>query len=430
MAGFFYVIKMSLVVSNTEISPLYDASGIYQYNEELMDIVFASSKGSQYRYFERLSQSSKYDSKVVTLRPGYGPLSYLFEVNYEALKAGVSFHIERKRNKYKSIWLPNTFWWLYRLRAYIKFLLIYSRFRRYLEKHKPSVIAVWNGHRLPEQAIKLAAVFCGVNVLYFENGLLPNTTTCDYSGVNDASSLPRLPEFYKNYFFESDMSLDAGVTLEVRKPHKNKRYLEQKILRFLEEEYYFIPFQVGFDSQVLINSKWVRSMDELYDVLVQTIGLIEDKSVKFVVKEHPSDSSSFSKYYYEHPRILFSTDNTEQLIRNAKAVITINSTVGIESLVLNKKLIVLGEACYKIPGLVCIAGDRATLVSVINEMDDWCIDEIVRKGYLLYLAREYCLPTAWQKLSKIYDEEHILRLDQKIHSVIWGIGHNRSAKVA
>ena len=57
--------------------------------------------------------------------------------------------------------------------------------------------ALWNGYYLGEKALVLAGERCGKKPIYFENGLMPRTTTVDLKGVNFANSLPRDAEFFR-----------------------------------------------------------------------------------------------------------------------------------------------------------------------------------------------------------------------------------------
>ena len=115
----------------------------------------------------------------------------------------------------------------------------------------------------------------------------------------------------------------------------------------------------------------------------------------------------FKEFYARHPRICFSNEPTEELVVNSEAVITINSSVGLESLLLRKKVIILGEACYKISSISQSALSIDGLVNVINGIGDWSYDELALKGYMLYLSNVYLLKGAWQKQLKEPSNEHI-----------------------
>ena len=380
-----------------------------------MDILFASSKGSQYRYFKALVAKLPYRCSVTTLYPCLPSFKDFEQLTFALLKKGVAFHVARKKAKVGLKWLPDWVWWLYTVKAYVRFALIYVSFHAYFRKNSVGYVGVWNGHRLPEMAIKLAARKLGVKTIYFENGLLPNTTVMDFTGVNDKGSLVRNPEFYRSYARKHDHDSLNMHQIIPRIPHKNK--MNQKLIeRPKGVKYLFVPFQVGFDSQILINSNWINSMQQFYEVLEQVVNRIKDKDLVLVVKEHPSDPRGFKELHGRHPRIYFSNESTEELIVDSEAVITINSSVGLESLMLNKKVIVLGEACYKVPLMTQSASSAQELEAIINGINDWQCDSLALKGYLSYLSGEYLLKGAWQNQINDPSQEHIISFIKKMRA--------------
>ncbi len=95
-------------------------------------------------------------------------------------------------------------------------------------------------------AVKLAARGQGIKIAYFENGLLPNTTTMDFNGVNALGSLPKNKEFYLEYGVDGGSLSLADTNLVVRGSHKRKKAVKHGDLNS-ELKYIFIPFQVNFD---------------------------------------------------------------------------------------------------------------------------------------------------------------------------------------
>ena len=297
------------------------------------------------------------------------------------------------------------------------FSLIYLKFRYYLKHNNPKVICIWNGHRLPEMAVRLAAKGLDIRIAYFENGLLPNTTTMDFNGVNAFSSLPRNKEFYLEYGQGKGSLSLAATSLVVRNDHKRRKTIEHGDLES-NLKYIFVPFQVNFDSQVIINSPRVNSMDVFYETLLNTIELIEDKDIVFVIKEHPSDAKVYSELHNKHPRIIFTNNNTEDLIRNAWAIITLNSSVGIEAAMLEKKVIVLGNACYAVDGMMLSVTPENELVDAINSLVVWEPDLDITRSFFSYLTNEYCLPGAWQNQIDAVDGKHLNVFEGKISNLI------------
>lgn len=375
-----------------------------------MEIVFASSKGSQYRYFKSLCGRLSCASEVVTLMPVFFMSWWKTGLTKDMVISGIKFHLQRKQAKYRGKKLPDWMWCAYKYRAAMRFCIIYLRFTRYFKLNQPKIVGLWNGHRLPEMAIKFAARKYGIKVLHFENGLLPDTTTADFKGVNDLNSVPRNSDFYESRKSEVE---DKSFKLIQRKPHKSKKNQSLSSVD-LTKRYIFVPFQVGFDSQVLLNSNWIQTMDAFFHLLCELVDQIRDKEIVFVIKEHPSDPHSFSAFHNHHPRIKFSQENTEKLIQSSKGVITINSSVGLESILLGRKVVVLGEACYKIDGLVCSANNLAQLISVTDNLSGWRPNPIIRAEFIAYLDKHYCIPGAWQ-LEELYPTNgHVKGLDALI----------------
>ncbi|MCJ8272053.1 MAG: capsular biosynthesis protein, partial [Psychrosphaera sp.] len=118
-----------------------------------------------------------------------------------------------------------------------------------------------------------------------------------------------------------------------------------------------------------------------------------------VFKEHPSWPGNFDELYDLDECCLFANENnTQELIENAEAVITINSTVGLESLLLGKKVITLGNACYNIEQLVLHADSEAEFFEVLSSLSEWQCNETLRLNFLNFIATVYCIPNGWQNM--------------------------------
>ena len=92
-----------------------------------------------------------------------------------------------------------------------------------------------------------------------------------------------------------------------------------------------------------------------------------------------------------------------------------NSTVGLESLILGKKLILLGESCFKIEGITRFPESRDQLVECINSIDSWELDLGQIGKYLDYLNEFYCIQQSWRNPS----EQHFESLEQRFKEIIY-----------
>jgi capsular polysaccharide export protein len=81
---------------------------------------------------------------------------------------------------------------------------------------------------------------------------------------------------------------------------------------------------------------------------------------------------------------------TNELIKGCNFVITLNSTVGFEALQHHKKVIVLGEAIYKISGIV-ISSNKQTFFKDLYETckNNNKINKILIDNFIKYLKYYY-----------------------------------------
>ncbi len=109
--------------------------------------------------------------------------------------------------------------------------------------------------------------------------------------------------------------------------------------------YNFFPLQVFSDSQIKLHSKI-----NVEQALLKAIKTTQQEGRILVVKPHPAEFDSkvidsILNLKQEHG-FLLSNDNTFKLIQLSKKVIVINSTVGLESILLGKTVEFLGESFY------------------------------------------------------------------------------------
>jgi capsular polysaccharide export protein len=114
------------------------------------------------------------------------------------------------------------------------------------------------------------------------------------------------------------------------------------------------PLQVETDTQIVLHSPQIRTMQELVDAV--TAGVAEfnrtaPRKACVLFKIHPMEA--------RQPRIdgdaafLINESNVPEILaRRCDLVVTINSTAGIEAIEHNKPVITLGNAFYSFPGVV------------------------------------------------------------------------------
>jgi len=247
-------------------------------------------------------------------------------------------------------------------------------------------LLLWNGGKFRERiAIEVAKTF-HIQVYYFENGLLPNTLVFDAKGINYDNSVPREKSFYEKY--HASITLPTSLIPRIGKG----REVFQGTKKSLPKQYIFVPFQVDSDTQIIMQSPWIKDMKALFS-LIET--LTATTSYHFVFKEHPSSTVKYPHLHQKakkNPQIHFhNSHNTQNLIEKSMAIITINSTVGIESLLFHKKVIVLGDAFYAIEGISQRARDFESLLKIVKTFKNEILDTNLVNNFLKYLYNVYLI---------------------------------------
>ena len=373
-----------------------------------MHFLFVTRRNIHARYYKKLIiQINLKASLHIFGRPMFSAVKCLpqaFKVSFDEV---IATQLKRKQVKH-AIWRSYLLILVYSFLIKIVERCRYAKYLTLLTKEQATHLVIWNGHKLPNITVVKVAEKLGISVIYYENGLLPNTTCLDPKGVNYASSIKR----DKNVYLNCDLSSTAlfkTPELTARVNHKKRKAFVQSKL---PKRYVFVPFQVPHDTQIVCYSPWIHSMEMLFTEVMTAIEKLNDPELKVVFKEHPSWHKHYSHLYKKHPQAVFANGNvTADLINNAEYVITINSTVGLEALLLGRRVITLGEACYNIDELVLHAGDSEELIKRISLMSQgWQFNPQLREQFFSYIKHVYSVQGRWQDCSK----EHVKAVEKRL----------------
>lgn len=279
---------------------------------------------------------------------------------------------------------------------------LYGKYRRWIDARRPTHSVVWNGLKFRQQIWELACQDTNVTVYYMENGLVPGHTTLDRVGVNYGNSVPRDPDFFRKRWVNGPRHQDA-MSMQ---PSQSAEVNRSTIL---------VPLQVNSDSQVVCYSPWIRSMRDLVELLIEIRGDVEQAGLRLVVKPHPKCSTPQDDLYEalrQNGIVVDERSKVSDWLPEVAGVITLNSTVGIEALLQNVPVIVLGQAFYNIEGLTLSADSKAELVRQVQNLKGCFPDPVLRSGFLGYLYDDYQIPGDWREATDAHVSAVIERIQQ------------------
>lgn len=266
--------------------------------------------------------------------------------------------------------------------------------RSFSEKNKKFLLylCVWNGSQVVSMALADEIKALGGRCLFLELGNLPGLMQVDPVGVNAFSSIYYEPWRLSNFnidpasfnnwvdsFISHKSKTAVPPQVTQKKPSlfwyaldylsrllpiiiarhrvspwrmvfgtktRKKTYIGDEKRTLKKASYCFFPMQVPDDTQLLVHSD-IGNKEAIFQSLIEArlIGL------PLVVKKHPADNSIESDYLLNEissiPDVTISTLNTYDLIVGAEKVFTINSSVGIEAYIFEKKVKFWGRCVYE-----------------------------------------------------------------------------------
>lgn len=280
-----------------------------------------------------------------------------------------------------------------------------TRFREIVAERQVDAIFVFGDQRAIHAPVIAIAKQLGIAVWAFEEGYLrPDYVTLEPGGVNGNSSMPKEAAAYRDAALpEPAEPLAIGATFGRhamwtmmhsvaltfgfwRYPryvhHRNsgtfynafcwtrgalrklkykvtERGLLDDVVAHHDGKYFVLPLQVHCDSQLTHSS--YPSIEALIEEVVRTFAASAPADHLLVVKHHPHDTPyrdytkalrAIGAKYGVGERLRYCHDlHLPTLLKHARGVVTMNSTVGISALHHRAPVKVLGRAVYDVHGL-------------------------------------------------------------------------------
>lgn len=250
---------------------------------------------------------------------------------------------------------------------------------------------------------------CGVRTHVFEEGYFrPYWVTLEREGVNGHSLLPRDPNWFletgktlpdpdRRSSFDSPFRIRAAhdvayhvagmlnpllysgyrthapVNAPVEYAAYVKRFSWLRLIRSREQQrvseltssgapYFFLPLQLNSDAQILDHSHF-SNMGEVIEYVLESFARHAPSDALIAIKNHPLDTGllKYEKIIRECEHrfgltgrtVYFEDGDISALVRQARGVVTVNSTVGIVALEQGRPTLALSDPIYNLTGLTC-----------------------------------------------------------------------------
>lgn len=216
------------------------------------------------------------------------------------------------------------------------------------------LVVVWNGfsHSFQTAAVEIAKNY-HIPIIFLENGLLEGKIFYNTVGVNAQAVL-----------FNREITNSKNIF----------DYLAERVsLTNCNSEkcdYMFFPLQRDIDSNILFNSPYIRNMHQILRFLsdIKESKLI---SQEILYRPHPKENKTHYTRNYVYPNLIRDSQHElNKLILGSKCVLTVNSTVGITSMLLNKEVVSLGNSLYSKSGVTIHANNFDELRNILISLDD------------------------------------------------------------
>ena len=273
----------------------------------------------------------------------------------------------------------------------------YNWSRRYFER-VGGVTMSWNGLTGSRLAFMMGAKHAEAGTLFVERAPFPGRITLDSKGVNQVSSLPRDARFYRDWAGNDPKRTGEGwrVMGDRLSARESRRadVGQAGSANLGDAPFVFCPLQVPDDTQITQFAGWVGSVEGMIDALATaSAGLPAGHQIR--IKEHPSSRIALGGHLARAcersgGRLIVDnqTDTFEQ-VAASRAVVTINSSVGLQAFFYDRPVLVLGQAFFRIPGLVTPVDSPSDLLDAMRNLPNLGFDADLRNAVMNYLDQVY-----------------------------------------
>ena len=263
----------------------------------------------------------------------------------------------------------------------------------YFAKNPDAIAVCWNGLNGARHIFMQSAKDAGARTLFYELAPLAGRITIDPRGVNQANSLPRDIAPYLSWA-QSNPAPD-------RSWHDLKRDITQRARTTVRDAntqplpltapFVFVALQTPGDSQLRLYGGAFKTVESFVGACIKAAAHLPD-GWHMRIKEHPTAPTDFAAKFdgQTSARVFFdNTTDTFEQVAASRAVITVNSSVGLEAMMFEKPVVACGEAFWNIHGVAHSAPDAQSVANTCAIADHLEIDADARSAFLDFLDQAY-----------------------------------------
>lgn len=300
----------------------------------------------------------------------------------------------------------------------------YAGCRAYFGRNPDAVAVAWNGLNGTRRVFMDAAKDAGNKTLFFELAPFADRITIDPNGVNFANSLPRNAAPYIEVVAKNNTDPQGWHslrdTITQRKPRAPVTATSKAPP--LTQPFVFVPLQVPGDSQLRIYGGAFKTVELFVSAILKAAEHCP-KGWHIRIKEHPS-AVPFVKDAIDKARvdniILDNATDTFAQVKQAKLILTVNSSVGLEAMFFDKPVVACGDCFWAFDGVATAARTLKDIANVLGKPDAVTYDTQARQAFLNYLDQVY-----YPKLSTPEGAAILARIAGRDENGFWDVDEGR-----
>uniref|UniRef100_UPI0040478535 capsular polysaccharide export protein, LipB/KpsS family n=2 Tax=Yoonia sp. TaxID=2212373 RepID=UPI0040478535 len=262
---------------------------------------------------------------------------------------------------------------------------------KHFQTHPTAIAVCWNGLNGTRHVFMQAAKDAGTKRLFFELAPLPDRITVDPQGVNFANSLPRTIAPYHAWAAAHGPVDWRHIASAITQRAATNTPPSTPDCPPLSGNFIFVPLQTPGDSQLRLFGGAFQTVDAFVETLIDASNSLPD-GWHIRLKDHPTSTSTAGDLLLnkgDAPIYLDNGTNTFDQVKASRAVMTVNSSVGLEAMFFGKPVIACGQCFWAIDGVAQSTITPQAIKAALQNPASLVYDPLARQSFLGFITNIY-----------------------------------------